>query len=291
MMISQALKLAARLTEVSDSPRLDAELLLAAASGLNRTYFYTWPEKVLNAEVEAKFLALLARREQGEPIAHITGMREFWSLPLSVNNTTLIPRPDTEVLVEVALQQLAAYPAGAGNCDHPPRILDLGTGTGAIALALASEYPKACITGIDQSAAAVALAQKNAHSLGLAQVKFSIGSWLDETWCEAIKAAGPFDLIVSNPPYIDASDPHLSCGDVRFEPIQALVAPDNGLADIRQIIALACELLKPGASLWLEHGWQQAEAVAALLADAGFRQITTRSDYGGNPRITGGFLL
>lgn len=279
MIISEALRLASRLTVVSDTPRLDAELLLTAASGFDRTYFYTWPERALSDAAAEQYQVLLQRRENGEPIAHITGHREFWSLNLSVDSSTLIPRPDTEVLVEVALEFL---PAG------PSRVLDLGTGTGAIALALASERPNADVLGVDQSIAAVALAQKNAINLGFSHVQFTQGSWLDKAWLDEVKRSTPFDLIVSNPPYIDALDVHLDQGDVRFEPKAALVSPEQGLADIKVIVLLAFDLLKSGGSIWLEHGWKQAQAVQELLATAGFLQISTRQDYGGNPRITGG---
>lgn len=279
MIIAEALGLASRLTVVSDTPRLDTELLLTAASGFDRTYFYTWPDRVLNDAVVEQYQRLLQRRESGEPIAHITGQREFWSLTLSVDKSTLIPRPDTELLVEVALEHLSR---GAD------RVLDLGTGTGAIALALASERSSAIVIGVDQSAAAVALAQKNAINVGLPHVQFTQGSWLDATWLDDVKRDAPFDMIVSNPPYIDALDAHLDQGDVRFEPKAALVSPEQGLADIKAIVQLAFDILKPGGSVWLEHGWKQAQAVQGLLSAAGFLQLSTRQDYGGNPRITGG---
>ena len=280
MTISEALRLAAQLSVVSDSPRLDAELLLAAVSGFDRTYFYTWPERELDGAVAERFLTLLKRREAGEPVAHITGQREFWSLNLAIDSSTLIPRPDTEVLVEVALEHL---PEGAA------RVLDLGTGSGAIALALATERPNAAVKGVDQSADAVALAKTNAKRLGLERVHFSQGSWLDAAWLAQVACEQPFDLLVSNPPYIDENDPHLSEGDVRFEPKAALVAPEQGLADIKAIIALALNIVKPTGSLWLEHGWQQAVDVQRLLLAAGFKHVETRKDYGGNPRVTGAY--
>ena len=279
MTIAQALRLALRLARVSDTPRLDAELLLAAASGLTRTFLYTWPERELTAQAQTQYQHMLARRETGEPIAHITGQREFWSLNLQVDASTLIPRPDTEVLVETVLAHITT---------PNPRIIDLGTGTGAIALALASELPQAQITAIDASAAAVALAQKNATALGLTQVLVAQGSWLDARWCQTLCLQPAFDVMVSNPPYIDDQDPHLQQGDVRFEPRTALVASAQGLGDIQAIAQLASQALKPEGYLWLEHGWQQANAVAKVLSGAGFKHIQTRNDYGGNPRVTGG---
>ncbi|WP_054112446.1 peptide chain release factor N(5)-glutamine methyltransferase [Marinagarivorans algicola] len=284
MTIAEVLRQAARLVGVSDSPRLDTELLLTAASGLDRTYFYTWPERALTPQVTASFEAMLARRMTGEPVAHITGQREFWSLPLMVDNTTLIPRPDTEVLVEVALTSLHAFNISA------PRILDLGTGTGAIALALASEIPSADVTAVDQSAQAVLLAKRNAKALGK-NITVQRGGWLDDTWLAHVKSQPPFDCIVSNPPYIDEADPHLAQGDVRFEPLSALVAGRQGYCDLFTIIDLAHHLLKTGGALWLEHGYQQAVKVREYLTLTGFAQVATHNDYGGNPRVTGGYRL
>jgi release factor glutamine methyltransferase len=276
---AEALQRAGSLAAVSDTPRLDAELLLMAASGVSRTALYAWPEQALSPAVAELFQAMLARRAAGEPIAHITGRREFWSLDLSVNNATLIPRPDTEILVEVALSYL---PLSAS------RILDLGTGTGAIALALATERPNAFIYAVDNNPDAVALAQYNANNLALKNVFIDQASWLDTTWAAQLSAGQRFDMIVSNPPYIDQNDHHLAEGDLRFEPLTALVAAEGGLSDIAAIISLAPNLLIPGGYLWLEHGWQQQLAVNALLQSAGYNSLESHTDFGGNPRVTGG---
>ncbi|MBD2858754.1 peptide chain release factor N(5)-glutamine methyltransferase [Spongiibacter sp. KMU-158] len=261
-----------RLSE-SDSPDLDVALLLCHCLQKPRSYLYSWPEKRLSDEQFAEFAALFTRRERGEPIAHILGEREFWSLPLDVNNSTLIPRPDTECLVEQALKLIPAVPGA---------ILDLGTGTGAIALALASELPAWSVLGVDLQAEAVALAAGNAKKLGLQNLRFEQSNWFDNI------SRQTFDLIVSNPPYIAQDDPHLEQGDVRFEPHSALVAADNGLADLAQIINAAPSFLKPGAALLLEHGYQQAEPVAKLLQNRGFVEIACFDDYAGNPRVSKG---
>ena len=265
------LKQAVAALQGGDSPKRDAEILLGFVTGKSRSWLVAFDETELLPEQQAQLDALLARRVRGEPVAHLTGEREFWSLPLRVSDATLIPRPDTEVLGEETLARLPAAPA---------RILDLGTGTGAIALALASERPDCTVLGVDRIAAAVALAQSNAERLGIANATFVLSHWFD-----ALPAAR-FDVIVSNPPYIDASDQHLSQGDVRFEPLSALVADDAGLADLRLLIACAPQWLTPGGWLLLEHGWQQDAAVRALMQQQGFLQVATVNDYGGNPRVT-----
>lgn len=257
----------------SESAALDCELLLCHCLGKERAYLYTWPEREVSSELEAKFKALLERRQQGEPIAYLIGSREFWSLPLSVNNSTLIPRPDTERLVEVALD--LPLPGNA-------RVLDLGTGTGAIALALASENLRWHVLGVDIAEAAVSLAQKNASDLKVSNVQF-----LQSNWFENIRHPS-FDLIVSNPPYIDKNDPHLMQGDVRFEPRRALVAAQNGLAAINEIANTAQHFLKNNGWLLFEHGYTQAAAVRALLSQFGYDDIATWRDWGGNERVTGG---
>ncbi|PLR39183.1 peptide chain release factor N(5)-glutamine methyltransferase [Chimaeribacter coloradensis] len=262
----------ARLTQ-SDSARRDAEILLGHVTGRARTFILAFGETLLSDAEHARLEALLARRVQGEPVAYLIGRREFWSLPLAVSPATLIPRPDTECLVEEALARLPHTAC---------RVLDLGTGTGAIALALASERPQDQVTGVDRQPEAVALAQQNAATLGITNVQFLTGSWF------APVAGARFDLIASNPPYIDAADPHLAEGDVRFEPASALVAEEQGMADLRHIIGDAPGFLVPGGWLLLEHGWQQAAAVRACLAARGFSDVATRQDYGGNDRITFG---
>ncbi len=259
----------------SESPRRDAEILLGFVTGRARTFILAFGETELLPAEQAQLEELLARRQRGEPVAHLVGIREFWSLPLFVSPATLIPRPDTECLVEQALARLPATP-----CD----ILDLGTGTGAIALALASERPDCHITAVDLMPDAVALARRNVEHLGMANVTL-----LQSHWFSAL-AGQRFATIVSNPPYIDEQDPHLAEGDVRFEPRSALVAADNGLADLAWIIAQARAFLLPDGWLLLEHGWQQGEAVRALFAKNHYQDVETTRDYGGNERLTAGRL-
>lgn len=255
----------------SESARRDAEILLGFVTSRPRTALLAFDETLLTPSQIERLTQLLARREQGEPVAYLTGEREFWSLPLSVSPVTLIPRPDSETLVELALAHLPAAPCA---------ILDLGTGTGAIALALASERPDCQVTGIDLYADAVALAQHNAEKLAISNVNFMQGSWFTPVHGQK------FDLIASNPPYIDHDDPHLCQGDVRFEPRSALVAAEQGLADLAAIVQQAANFLSATGWLLLEHGWQQGERVRALLSAAGFINIETRQDYGGNDRVT-----
>lgn len=260
----------------SDSPRRDAEILLEYVTGKARTFILAFGETELTAAQHEQLNSLVARRQRGEPVAHLTGVREFWSLPLFVSPATLIPRPDTECLVE---QALARLPASA--C----RIVDLGTGTGAIALALASERPDCEVTAVDRMPDAVALATRNAQHLGIRNVRV-----LQSDWFSALQGQR-FDMIVSNPPYIDEQDPHLAQGDVRFEPLTALVAGANGLADIVHIIDQSQHVLTPGGYLLLEHGWQQGEAVRDAFMRAGYLAVETCRDYGGNERITLGRIV
>ncbi|MBV4366439.1 peptide chain release factor N(5)-glutamine methyltransferase [Erwinia phyllosphaerae] len=255
----------------SESPKRDAEILLEFVTGKSRSWLIAFDETPLTQAEQERLASLLARRIDGEPIAYLTGEREFWSLPLSVSPDTLIPRPDTELLVEQALARLPAAPVA---------ILDLGTGTGAVALAIASERPDCRVTGVDRIPAAVELAQHNARRLGITNVTFRLSNWFSALADER------FAVIVSNPPYIDEADEHLAQGDVRFEPLSALVAADAGLADIKIIAAEAGKMLLPGGWLLLEHGWQQAQAVQAILRDQGFSAVATCRDYGGNDRVT-----
>lgn len=258
-----------------ESPRADADALLCHLLDCRRSYLMTWPEHELDAAQQATLAGWLARRLNGEPIAHLIGEREFWSLPLKVSPATLIPRPDTEVLVE---QALARLPGG------PCALLDLGTGTGAIALALKSERPDADVWAVDRMPAAAALARTNSAALGL-PIEVRDGSWF-----APLSDAPRFAMIVSNPPYIDGADPHLDEGDVRFEPRSALVAEEQGLADIRLIVTQAPAHLVPGGWLLLEHGWDQGEAVRQLLLQQGYVQVETVRDYGDNERVTLGRL-
>ncbi|EHG7580263.1 peptide chain release factor N(5)-glutamine methyltransferase [Citrobacter sp. RHB21-C05] len=255
----------------SDSPRRDAEILLEYVTGKGRTWILAFGETELTDAQRQQLAALLARRRRGEPIAHLIGEREFWSLPLFVSPATLIPRPDTECLVEQALARLPA-----ASC----RILDLGTGTGAIALALASERPDCDVTAVDRMPEAVALAQRNATRHAITNVRI-----LQSDWFSAL-AGNQFEMIVSNPPYIDELDPHLSQGDVRFEPLTALVAGDHGMADIKHIIDRARGVLMPEGMLLLEHGWQQGTAVRDAFVRAGYHDVETCRDYGDNERVT-----
>lgn len=255
----------------SESPRRDAEILLEFVTGKGRTYLLAFGETPLTDVQQAQLATLLARRQRGEPIAHLTGVREFWSLPLFVSPATLIPRPDTECLVE---QALARLPSG------PCRILDLGTGTGAIALALASERPDCEVTAVDRMPDAVELAQRNAAHLAINNIRIQQSDWFSAL------PDRPFTMIVSNPPYIDEQDPHLTQGDVRFEPLTALVAGDSGMADIVHIIEQSRARLEAGGFLLLEHGWQQGVAVRDAFIRAGYQAVETCRDYGDNERIT-----
>jgi release factor glutamine methyltransferase len=255
----------------SPTPRLDAELLLAHALGKSRSYLHTWPERALDGAQLGRYQAALARRQVGEPVAYILGQQGFWSLELEVAAHTLIPRPDTELLVETALALLPATPA---------QVLDLGTGTGAIALALASERPAWRLTGVDRVAEAVALAERNRARLNLSNASFVASHWFSAL------AGQRYQLIVSNPPYIASDDRHLGEGDVRFEPSSALVAGADGLDDIRLIIAQAPDYLQTGGWLLLEHGFDQAAAVRELLGARGFGAVESRRDLGGHARIS-----
>lgn len=255
----------------SESPRRDAEILLGHVTGKTRTFILAFDETELSASQEVQLMGFLARREIGEPIAHLVGMREFWSLPLMVSPATLIPRPDTECLVE---QALACLPATAS------RILDLGTGTGAVALALASERPDCEVVAVDFIAEAVALAQHNASHLHIPNITI-----VQSDWFSALTAQR-FTMIVSNPPYIDERDEHLSQGDVRFEPKTALVAAEQGLADLSHIIQQGRQWLEPEGYMLLEHGWKQGRAVRECFLAAGYHKVKTCRDYGDNERLT-----
>lgn len=249
----------------------EARLLLARATGFSEASVLAHPERELPAQAQAQFLEFAARRARGEPIAYILGEKEFYGLALAVNPAVLIPRPETELLVELALER------------RPASVLDLGTGSGAIALAIKRHLPGARVVGIEASAAALALAQRNAAKLGL-EVEFRHGRWFEPAALER------FELIVSNPPYVAEGDPHLGQGDVRFEPKAALVSGPDGLDAIREIARGAPSRLNPRGWLLVEHGLGQDTAVRALLDAAGLVEISTWPDLAGIARVTGGRL-
>jgi release factor glutamine methyltransferase len=250
----------------------EAGLLLAHVLQKDRGWLFAWPEAEVGEEDATRYRELAARRAAGEPIAYLTGRRDFWSLQLAVDRHTLIPRPETEHLIEFVLQGLPA--------ERPLRVIDLGTGSGAIALALASERPAWRITASDRSPAALAVARDNALRHGL-QLDFVQADWLQGL-------RGPFDLIVSNPPYIATGDRHLQEGDPRFEPASALVSGNDGLNDIRLIIAQALPLLAAGGWLVFEHGFEQGAACRELLLQAGYRDVGTGRDLAGHERYSYG---
>ena len=261
----------------SDSAKLDAEILLSFVLEKERSYLITWPEKLLNDEDLHHFLQLLFCRIQGEPIAYLTGIKEFWSLPLKVSKATLIPRPDTETLIETVLEQ--HQDSGGIRC------LDLGTGTGAIALALASENAHWKIDAIDFSLEAVKLAKVNAKICNISNVNIFQSDWFSQ-----VDSNKKYDLIVSNPPYIDCDDINLTQGDVRFEPESALIAKDNGLADIKHIAEIARQFLFKQGQLYFEHGYEQGKAVRDILERFGFENAQTVQDLNGHDRITWAIL-
>ncbi len=257
----------------SPAARLEVEILLAHALETTRSFLYANPELELPRKRAEQFKDLLKRRAGGEPIAYLTGKTEFWSLPLRVSPDVLIPRPETESVVATALDKI------------PPaadwRIADLGTGSGAIALALASERPRCEAHGTDISSKAIDIARENAARLGLDGVSFHSGHW-------GGPLEGKFHVLVSNPPYVEAGDPHLEQGDLRFEPATALSPGGDGLAAIREISALAGSLLQAGGWLILEHGFEQGRAVRHILESDGFVNIETRKDLAGHERVAAG---
>lgn len=260
------------LREVSDTARIDAEILLAHVLDCTRTYLRTWPEHALTIEQHEQFLKLLARRLAGEPIAHLTGKRDFWDMTLRVTTDTLIPRPETETLVELALAKIPP--------DASWRIADLGTGSGAIALAIARERPQCQITATDISPAALEVARDNAARLKIQNIRFALGRWLEPL------AGEQFEMIVSNPPYIHPTDPHLHQGDLRFEPRTALQSGPDGLSDIRTICTEARQHLRPPGWLLLEHGYDQGNAVPSILRELGYQQIQMTRDMAQNDRVS-----
>jgi release factor glutamine methyltransferase len=258
---------------------LDAQVLLAHALGRDRAWLAAHATDALARDEVDRFFALAKRRREGEPVAYLTGRREFWGLMLSVTPAVLIPRPETETLVEAALGRLPAA--------RSLRVLDLGTGSGAIALALAHERPRADIVATDASDAALAVAAGNAARLGVTNVRFLQSDWYAQLSGEA---AG-FDAIVANPPYVATGDPHLAEGHLRFEPPSALLAGVDGLSALRTIVAGAPQRLAPSGWLVVEHGYDQAEAVRVLFETAGFEALAVLRDLAGIPRVTAGRLI
>lgn len=264
----------ARTTLTSPDARLEAELLLEAICAISRSRQFSHPDEQLLEDQVEQYKSALERRLSGEPLAHITGRRGFWDVDLRVTPDVLIPRSDTETLVEQALQRI---PYNARW-----QIADLGTGSGAIAIVIARERPQCELTATDNSAAALALARENATALGVNNISFVAGSW-----GQPLKLR-QFDVILSNPPYIRTDDPHMLGGDLPAEPIQALVSGSDGMDAIRRIIEDSATCLKPNGWLLLEHGYDQAAEVSDLLQHADFNEIFTQKDYGGNSRVTGG---
>jgi len=261
-----------QLEEVSDSPAFDSEILLAHCLNKNRSYLYTWPDKHLTDEQLECFKTFIDKRKTDYPIAYLVGTKAFWTLDLIVTPDVLIPRPETELLVEIALEKISNI--------KQPQILDLGTGSGAIALSLASERPDAIITASDYSAEALDIAKKNAYKHKLIkQVMF-----IESDWFECIPEIN-YDLIVSNPPYIAPHDPHLS-QTIRYEPQQALVAENNGMSDIETLIRDTKKHLKTDAWIIIEHGYNQSEETLSLFKEYGFAKEKTYLDISNNPRIS-----
>lgn len=272
--------LASALNALGDGPssaRLDAEVLLAHALDKARTRLRGWPEDPVSASQAAHYRELIARRARGEPVAYLTGVREFWSLPLEVTPETLIPRPETELLVELALSLTPA--------DEPLTIADLGTGSGAVAAAIASERPACQVIATDACPGALAVARRNLARLALDNVSLRQGNW-----CEAL-VGQRCALIVSNPPYVASADDHLTRGDVRFEPRLALSAGDDGLDAIRVIAESAAAHLLAGATLLVEHGHDQGPAVQHLFRRHGFQHVRSYKDLGGNDRVAAGVSI
>jgi len=269
MNIEEALSFARHELAGTDSPEVDSQVLLCHCLSCETTFLHTWPDKELSPVQQRNFEQLIAQRLQGQPVAHLTGQRGFWSLDLKVTVDTLIPRPDTELLVSLALEKVT---------DHM-LVADLGTGSGAIALSLAIETPTASILATDYSLSALKVAQENAHRYELTNVHFWQGSWLSAITDNSV------DMVVSNPPYIEEDDPHLTQGDVRFEPMSALSSGKDGLDDIRHIIEQAKRCLKSQGWLMIEHGYHQAKQVQQLFRHADFTNVSSEQDFGGNDRV------
>jgi release factor glutamine methyltransferase len=271
--IGEALEDATRqLSPVSESPRLDAELLLARSLNVARSYLFAHPEEAMDPGAAGRFRAVLGKRMEGMPMAYITGEKEFWSMTLLVNPATLVPRPDTETLVNQALLRIPRRAA--------TRVVDLGTGSGAIALAIARERPLCRVVATDISADALAVASLNARELAIPNVEFVAGNWIEPV------AGQTFDLVVSNPPYVADDDPHLAA--LRHEPATALAAGPDGLDAIREIAAAAMSVLEPGGELLVEHGAEQADDIVSILQDNAWVETVQARDLAGHVRVSGG---
>lgn len=263
---------ASTLQSISDSEILDVEVLLCHILKKERSYLRTWPKKELTDSQISQFKQLLKKRQEGEPIAYITGIREFWSREFYVDSNVLIPRPDTETLIELCLQLISQKPNA--------KLIDLGTGSGIIAITLASEYPQLQITAIDSSLEALKVAQKNAQQHQTKNIQFLQSHWFSKV------PKNTFDFIVSNPPYISPDDPHLTQGDIRFEPSTALIANDQGLEDINLISRQSLPYLKSGGYLIFEHGYNQKQAVHTILHQHRYQNICCLHDLSNQPRIS-----
>ena len=262
------------LTSHSDSPLLDAEVLLGFVLGKPRTYLRAWCDNTLTDQQQAAFEALIKQRQQGTPIAYLTGTREFWSRDFRVTSDVLIPRPDTELLIELSLELIPKNQA--------VKLIDLGTGSGIIAVTLAAERPNAHVTAVDASLAALAVAQHNARHHQLTNIEFYQSDWFSNV------PESLFDLVISNPPYIDPDDEHLQQGDVRFEPQSALIADNQGLSDIQIIADKARSYLTPQGHLLIEHGYNQAPQVQAIFNALAYDKVQSYRDLSGQPRVTYG---
>jgi len=274
MNIEEALQYGRATLLDSESPEIDSQVLLCHVLLCSSVYLHTWPDKTLSGSQQTQYEQLILQRQQGKPVAYLTGQRGFWSLDLKVTEDTLIPRPDTELLVSLAMAEIQLN----------MRVADLGTGSGAIALSLATENPTITVLAMDYSAPALRVAKQNARDNKVNNVLFWQGSWLS-----AIRD-NSLDMVVSNPPYIEENDPHLSQGDVRFEPVSALTSGADGLDDIRQIILQAKRCLKPNGCLLIEHGYHQAKQILRLFELAGFVNVHSEQDFGGNDRVVMGQL-
>jgi release factor glutamine methyltransferase len=263
-----------QLSTSSESAALDAEVLLCLALQKQRSYLRAWPDNMLDAPQTEAFWAVVAKRQQGQPIAYITGIREFWSRDFKVSPAVLIPRPDTELLIEHALRLLPI--------NQPYKIIDLGTGSGIISVTLAAERLLSEVTATDISETALAIAQSNAKQHRVDHIQFYISDWFSQV------PEGLFDLVVSNPPYIAENDPHLLDGDLRFEPQSALIALNNGLKDIQTLVEQSRSRLHIGGHLLIEHGYNQQDAVQNIFQHFAYKNIQTYIDLSGQPRVTYG---